>query len=372
MIIGVPKETKVDEYRVALVPSGVRTLTLAGHAVLVESGAGVGLGISDAEYRSEGARIVDSAEEAWSAELVVKVKEPIAEEFRFLREGLIIYTYLHLAAAEELAEALINSGAIAIAYETVQEEDGSLPMLVPMSEVAGRMSVQAGAKYLEKAHGGRGVLLGGVPGVEPGKVVVLGGGVVGYNAAKIAVGLGARTRVLDINLPRLRYFDDIFMGRVETQMSNTHSISKAVSEADLVIGAVLIAGARAPWLVTKGMLSEMKPGSVIVDVSVDQGGCIETSRPTSHSDPVFSVDSITHYCVGNMPGAVPRTSTFALTNATFNGLFEIAEKGIDKTLRDNYAMKRGLNVAEGHITHPQVAQSLGLTCKFPEKWTANY
>ncbi len=368
MIIGIPKEVKEDEYRVALVPAGARQLTLAGHEVIIERGAGSGSGISDAEYEAEGARIVDSAEEAWSCGIVAKVKEPIEPEYKFLRKDLILYTFLHLAAVKSLAQKLIESQTYAVGYETYQDETGALLMLIPMSEVAGRMSVQAGAKYLEKEHGGRGALLGGVPGVEPGKVVILGGGVVGYNAAKIAVGLGARTLVVDVNLPRLRYFDEIFMGRVEALYSNPHTVFSSVSEADLVIGSVLIAGAKAPWLVTRGMLKDMRPGSVIVDVSVDQGGCVETSRPTSHSDPTFSIDSVTHYCVSNMPGAVPRTSTFALTNATFPGLMELAEKGIAKTMKENYAMRKGLNVADGYITHPMVAESLELPCKFPKRW----
>lgn len=369
MIIGIPKETKADEYRVALTPSGARALSLAGHEVKVQSGAGEGSGISDTEYEEEGARIVQGAEEAWAADIVAKVKEPVGPELSFLREGLILYTYLHLAAVPKLAERLMESGSVAIGYETVQDQrDGSLPLLIPMSEVAGRMAVQAGSKYLEKEHGGRGVLLGGVPGVEPGKVVILGAGVVGTNAAKIALGMGGRTLVLDTNLARLRYLDDIFGGRVETMASNGHNILSAIREADLVIGAVLVAGARAPMLVTREMLGAMKPGSVIVDVAVDQGGCVETSRPTSHSNPVFVADCVTHYCVSNMPGAVPRTSTFALTNATFPGLLELAEKGIDKTMQSNYSMRMGLNVAFGSIAHPKVAESLNLACRFPEKW----
>ncbi|MDH4182819.1 MAG: alanine dehydrogenase, partial [Nitrospinota bacterium] len=297
MIIGVPREVKADEYRVAIVPAGVRQLTLAGHEALVETGAGKGSGILDAEYEAEGARIVQTAQEAWSAQIVVKVKEPLEAEYRHFRPGLILYTFLHLAAAPALARRLMDSGVIAIGYETVQEQDGSLPMLIPMSEVAGRMAVQAGAKYLEKEHGGRGVLLGGVPGVTPGKVAILGAGVVGSNAAKIAVGLGARTMVLDTDLRKLRRIEDIFGGRVETLVSNPHNVLSAVAEADLLIGAVLVAGAKAPWLVTREMLKYMKPESVIVDVSVDQGGCVETSRPTSHSSPTFVVDSVTHYCV---------------------------------------------------------------------------
>ncbi len=369
MIIGVPKEIKSDEYRVAITADGVRTLTLAGHSVLIERSAGAGSGISDSEFEREGAKMVDSAEEAWSADIVVKVKEPIEPEYKYLREGLILYTFLHLAADPKLAKELVTSGTIAIGYETVQDEKtGALPMLIPMSEVAGRMAVQAGAKYLEKEHGGRGVLLAGVPGVQAGKIAILGAGIVGTNAAKIAVGLGARTLILDTNLSRLRYLDDVFNGRIETIYSNSHNIRQAISEADLLIGAVLVAGAKTPWLVTRDMLGEMKTGSVIVDVSVDQGGCVETSRPTSHSDPTFVVDSVTHYCVANMPGAVPRTSTLALTNASFPGLLELAENGLEKTMQENFPLRMGLNVAEGHIAHRQVAESLDMPYKFPARW----
>ncbi|VAX22889.1 Alanine dehydrogenase [hydrothermal vent metagenome] len=369
MIIGVPKEIKPDEYRVAITADGVRTLTLAGHSVLVERSAGAGSGIADSEFEREGAKMVGSAEETWSADIVVKVKEPIEPEYKYLREGLILYTFLHLAANPKLAKKLAESGTTAIGYETVQDEKtGALPMLVPMSEVAGRMAVQAGAKYLEKEHGGRGVLLGGVPGVQVGKVAILGAGIVGTNAAKIAVGLGARTLILDTNLSRLRYLDDVFKGRIETIYSNSHNIRLAISEADLLIGAVLVAGAKAPWLVTRDMLGEMKTGSVIVDVSVDQGGCVETSRPTSHSNPTFVVDSVTHYCVANMPGAVPRTSTLALTNVTFPALFKLAENGLEKTMQKSFSLRMGLNVACGHITHRQVAESLDMPYKFPTKW----
>ncbi|MDH5510345.1 MAG: alanine dehydrogenase [Nitrospinota bacterium] len=368
MIIGAPREVKEDEYRVAMVPAGVRQLTLAGHELLVQTGAGKGSGIPDSEYESEGARIVETAEEAWSAQMVVKVKEPVETEYKYFREDLLLYTFLHLAAAPILARKLMETGVIAIGYETVQEPDGLLPILAPMSEVAGRMAVQAGAKYLEKEHGGRGILLGGVPGVSPGKVAILGAGVVGSNAARIAVGLGARTMVLDTDLRKLRRMEEIYGGRVETLISNPHNILAAVSEADLLIGAVLVAGAKAPWLVTRDMLKEMKSESVIVDVSVDQGGCVETSRPTSHSAPTFVVDSVTHYCVSNMPGAVPRTSTFALASATFPGIFQFAEKGIDKTIQENYDIRHGVNVADGNIAHPRVSGSLGLPCKFPEKW----
>ncbi|MBI4666359.1 MAG: alanine dehydrogenase [Nitrospinae bacterium] len=369
MIIGVPKEVKPDEYRVAVTPAGVRQLTLAGHETLVQRGAGEGSGILDAEYEEAGARMVDTAGEAWGANIVAKVKEPIPSEYQFLREGLILYTFLHLAAAPELAKKLLETGTVAIGYETVQDQaTGALPMLIPMSEVAGRMAVQAGARYLEKENGGRGVLLGGVPGVPPGKVVVLGAGIVGMNAVKISLGLGARTQVLDTNLTKLRMIDDIFGGRAETMYSNQHTVCAAIDDADMVIGAALVAGGRTPVLITRDMLADMKPGSVIVDVAVDQGGMAETTHPTSHSNPTYVVDSVTHYCVSNMPGAVPRTSTFALSNATFPGLLELAEKGIDKTMRSNYSMRMGLNVAEGMVTHPQVAESLELSYRFPEKW----
>ncbi|MBF0171484.1 MAG: alanine dehydrogenase [Nitrospinae bacterium] len=368
MRIGVPKEIKTDEYRVAVTPAGVRRLALAGHDVLVERNAGVGAGIADGEYEAEGGRIVDTAAEVWSADIVCKVKEPIAAEFPFLRDGLILYAYLHLAAAPELTRRLMESGTTAFGYETVQEKDGSLPMLIPMSEVAGKMAAQAGATYLEKARGGRGVLLGGVPGVAPGKVAILGAGVVGVNAAKIAMGMGARVVLLDVSLPKLRAVDDLFGGRVETLHSDPTSVLRTVREADLVVGAVLSPGAKTPWLVTRDHLKEMRPGSVIVDVSVDQGGCVETSRPTTHSDPVFTEEGIIHYCVANMPGAVPRTSAFALANATFPGLFSLVQKGVAETLRENYAMRGGLNVARGAVTHPKVAESLGLPSHFPETW----
>ncbi|MGK7346397.1 MAG: alanine dehydrogenase [Candidatus Nitrospinota bacterium M3_3B_026] len=370
MKIGVPKEIKADEYRVGITPAGARQLALAGHEVIVERGAGSGSGIADGEYEAEGARVVDSAEEAWAADIIKKVKEPIEPEYKYLREGLILYTFLHLAAAPELAEKLMETGVIAIGYETAQDEKtGELPMLVPMSEVAGRMAVQAGAKNLEAESGGRGVLLGGVPGAEQGSVAILGAGVVGLNAAKIAAGMGARVVMLDIDLRKLRYVDDLFGGRVETLYSDEHAVLQAARAADLVIGAVLVAGARAPWLIKRETLPSMKPGSVIVDVSVDQGGCVETSRPTSHSDPTFVVDAVTHYCVANMPGAVPRTSTFALASATFPGLAELAEKGAEKAVRESHTLRTGLNVAEGAITHPSVAESLGKPCRFPERWT---
>ncbi len=361
MIIGVPKEIKPDEYRVGMTPSGVRRLVLGGHTALVERAAGEGSGMSDDAYLAEGAQIADSAEELWnSAEMVIKVKEPVEPEYRFLREGLILYTFLHLAADRVLTETLLKKKVTAIAYETVQEADGSLPILIPMSEIAGRMAIQAGARYLEKPNGGNGTLLGGVPGVLPGRVTILGGGVAGCNAAKMAVGLGARVRVLDMSLARLRTLDDIFGGRVETVHSNPHTIYDAVIETDLLVGAVLIAGAKAPRLVTRRMVSEMKKGSVVVDISVDQGGCIETSRPTSHHEPVFSVDGVIHYCVSNMPGAVPHTSTLALTNANFSYAFEIAQKGLRIAVLENAALKKGVNTINGTLTCGKVADSLNM------------
>jgi alanine dehydrogenase len=360
MIIGIPKEIKQDEYRVAIVPSGVKSLAAAGHRILIEKGAGVGSGIEDEEFQGEGAELVDGPEKIFAlAEMIIKVKEPLPQEYYLLREGQVLYTYLHLAAAPGLADMLLEKKIIGVAYETVQEEDGSLPLLIPMSEVAGRMAIQEGGKYLQREKGGRGILLGGVPGVEPGKVAILGGGVVGFNAAKMAVGAGADVTLLDINLNRLRYIDDIFKGRVKTLMSNHHNIEAAVRAADLVVGSVLIPGAKAPYLLTRETLKTMKNGSVIVDVCIDQGGCVETSRPTSHSDPVYVVDGVIHYCVANMPGAVSRTSTFALTNATFPYAKKIADLGIEKALRKNKPLAGGVNVAYGHLTHKAVAESLG-------------
>jgi alanine dehydrogenase len=361
MIIGVPKEIKPDEYRVGVVPSGVKQFVSAGHEVIIEKHCGEGSGFPDSSYSAEGAEIVDTAEEVWKrADMVVKVKEPVNGEFGYMREGLIVYTYLHLAADGELTEKLLKAGILGIAYETVEAPDGSLPLLIPMSEIAGRMAVHEGAKYLEREKGGRGILLGGVPGVEPGKVVIIGGGVVGTNAAKMAVGLGARVTVVNSSLSRLRYLDDIFGNRIETLQSNPHNINEKVVDADLLIGAVLIPGAKTPRLVTKSMISRMKKGAVIVDVSVDQGGCVETSRPTSHHDPIYTVDGVTHYCVSNMPGAVPRTSTLALTNATFPLAFEIARKGAKKALAENAGLAKGVNVQEGRLTCEQVAKSLSM------------
>ena len=365
MRIGVPKEKKPMEFRVAMTPGGVKSLVRRGHEVLVEKGAGVGSGMSDAEYEAAGAKLV-SAEEAWGADLVVKVKEPLPEEYKYLRPDLILFTYLHLAASRELTEALLKSGATAIAYETVQLEDGSLPLLVPMSEVAGRMATQVGAYYLEKPMGGRGVLLGGVPGVAPASVVIIGGGTVGTNAAKVALGMGAQVYVLDVNHQRLQYLDDVFGGRLITLTSNEANLNKVVEFADLLIGAVLIPGAKAPKLVTREMVSRMKEGAVIVDVAVDQGGCVETIRPTTHENPTYVVDGVVHYGVANMPGAVPRTSTFALTNQTLPYVLKLAEKGLE-ALKEDPALLKGLNVHRGHLTHPAVAEAFGLPYTPPEE-----
>jgi alanine dehydrogenase len=359
VIIGVPTEVKDSENRVALTPAGALALVKAGHTVLVQAGAGNGSGMTDEEYRHAGAEIVPTASDAWNrAEMVVKVKEPIAKEYGFLRKDLVLFTYLHLAAGAELTQALIDSGITAIAYETIQLPDRSLPLLTPMSEIAGRMSVQAGAYYLEKAHGGRGVLLGGVPGVPPADVVIIGGGVSGTHAAKMALGLGAQVQILDINLDRLRYLEDVLHGRVITQMSSPMNIARACAAADLVIGAVLVPGAKAPHLVTEDMVKTMKKGSVIVDIAIDQGGCVETIHATTHSDPVYEKYGVTHYGVANIPGAVPRTSTFALSNATLPYMLMLANKGADKAMADNAALALGLNVRGGKITHDAVKAAL--------------
>lgn len=359
MIIGLPKEIKDSENRVGMTPGAVSSLTRRHHRVLVESGAGVGSSISDEEYRSAGAEIVPHAADAWSAEMVVKVKEPLAAEVQYLREGLLLFTYLHLAADRQLTQAMLESGVTGIAYETVETPGRKLPLLMPMSEVAGRMATQVGASYLESHRGGRGVLLGGVPGVAPADVVILGGGTVGANAAKIAVGMGAQVTVLDLNHDRLQYLDDIFGGRLQTRTSNEYSIEETVFEADLVIGAILIPGGRAPWLITRDMLPHMRDGSVIIDVAVDQGGCVETSRPTTHSDPTFVIDGVLHYCVANMPGAVPRTSTFALANQTMSYALELANRGLD-AVRESQPLQHGLNTHRGQLTHVAVAQTFGL------------
>src|SRR5881628_2895801 len=359
MIVGVPREIKPGEARVALTPPGARALAEAGHRVVVERGAGGGSGIRDDEYAAVGAALA-AADEVWQrAELVLKVKEPLPAESARLRPGQILFTYLHLAPAPELARALRDSGTIAIGYETVQRSDGSLPLLTPMSEVAGRLSVQEGAFYLGRARGGRGILLSGVPGVPPGNVVILGAGTAGLNAARAAVGLGADVSILDVNLDRLRHVDDLFRGQVVTVVSNSFNVEQVLRRADLLVGAVLVAGARAPRLVTKEMVTTMKEGGVIMDISVDQGGCVETIHPTTLLDPVYVVSGVVHYGVANMPALVPRTSTFALTNATLPYALAIANRGIAVAARDDAALAKGINVWRGRLVHPAVAAALG-------------
>ena len=364
MIIGLPKEIKDNESRVGLTPAGVKTLSDFGHTVLVEKSAGVGSGISDDEFRAAGGQIVETADEVWQrGEMVVKVKEPVGPEYQRMREGQLLFTYLHLAPDPKLTQAMLASKITGVAYETITNDDGHLPLLTPMSEVAGRMAVQVGAHYLQKPEGGRGVLMGGVPGVLPAKTVVIGGGVVGINSIKMAVGLGANVTVLDKNLERLRYLDDIFGTKIKTLMSNDYNVQESIANADLVIGAVLIPGAAAPHLVKKAMLKTMHKGAVIVDVAVDQGGCIETTHPTTHSNPTYYVDDVLHYCVANMPGAVPRTSTFALTNATLPLAVKLANKGFkDAIAKDNH-LKAGVNTYAGHITYEAVAESQNLAYK---------
>ena len=364
MIIGLPKEIKDNESRVGLTPAGVKTLSDNGHSVLIEKSAGEGSGIGDDEYRTALGQIVSSADEVWQrAEMVVKVKEPFGPEYERMREGQLLFTYLHLAPDVKLTRAMLESKVIGIAYETITNPEGHLPLLTPMSEVAGRMAVQVGAHYLQKPEGGRGVLMGGVPGVLPAKVAIVGGGVVGINSIKMAVGLGAHVVVLDKNLDRLRYLDDIFGAKIKTLVSNPYTVQDAIAHADLVIGAVLIPGARAPWLVTRDMLKTMHKGAVIVDVAVDQGGCIETTKPTTHSNPTFYVDDVLHYCVANMPGAVPRTSTFALTNATLPFALKLANKGFKNAIAVDIHLKNGVNTYKGHITYQAVAESQGLPYK---------
>jgi alanine dehydrogenase len=361
MKVGVPKEIKIHEYRVGLVPAGVRELVDAGHQVLVETGAGAGIGFEDAHYQAAGAGIAQRAEDVFAAsDLVVKVKEPQLNECKLLRSGQTLFTYLHLAADRDQAQALITSGATAIAYETVTAADGSLPLLTPMSEVAGRMSVQVGASCLQKAHGGFGVLLGGVPGVAPAKVVVLGGGVSGTHAAEMAVGLRADVTVVDRSVKRLRELSTMFGSQLKTVYSTANAIEELVRDADLVIGAVLIAGAAAPKLVTRAMVKSMTPGAVLVDIAIDQGGCFETSRPTTHAEPTYVLDGVIHYCVTNMPGAVPRTSTFALTNATLPYVRAIADHGWRAAIAKDAGLAQGLNVHAGHVTHEAVASALGI------------
>jgi alanine dehydrogenase len=360
VIVGVPRELKVREYRVGLVPAGADALVRAGHQVVVEAGAGAGAGIDDAEYLAAGAELAPGADEVWSrAGLVVKVKEPIEPEYARMRRGQIVYTYFHLAPAPRLADVLLERGVTAVAYETIQLADGSLPLLRPMSEVAGRMAIHVGAVTLHKGSRGKGVLLGGVPGVPHGKVVILGAGTVGMNAARVAVGLGADVSLLDVNLSRLAYADDLFGGRVTTLFSDPHTIDAQCRTADLLVGAVLVTGARAPRLVTETMISHMTPGSVVVDVAVDQGGCFETTRPTTHDDPTYVVHGVVHYCVANMPGAVARTSTFALTNATIGYALRLATDGVALATARDPALAGGVNTAGGHVTHEAVARSLG-------------
>jgi len=360
MLVGVPKEIKTREYRVGLTPSGVREIVSAGHKVIVQRDAGSAIGLSDDLYKKAGADLISDAKDIFArAEMIVKVKEPQLSECQMLHQGQVIFTYLHLAPDPDQAEQLIKSKATCIAYETVTDNDGGLPLLAPMSEVAGRMAAQEGARCLEKTNGGSGVLLGGVPGVTPGKVVVIGGGVVGLNAARIALGMGADVTILDRSLSRLRYIDEVFCGRIKTLFSTLDAIEHQLIDADLVIGAVLIPGAAAPRLVTRNMLSVMKPGSALVDVAIDQGGCFETSKPTTHDDPIYMVDGIVHYCVANMPGGVAKTATYALTNATLPYVSLLAEKGYLAAITLNQHLQSGLNIHHGHVTHPAVAAALG-------------
>jgi len=361
MIVGVVKEVKADENRVALTPAGAEAFADRGHQVLAEAGAGAGSGFADAEYRDAGARIVADAAGVWAeADMVLKVKEPQAVEFPLIRREQVVFTYFHFAASEELTRAIAATGCVAIAYETITDDKGRLPLLTPMSEVAGRMAIQQGAKFLEKAHGGRGILLGGVPGVPPATVVVLGAGVVGMNATRMAAGLGSLVYVLDVNLERLRYFSDVMPDNVITMMSNKANLRRALADADLVVSSVLIPGGKAPKLITRETLKIMKPGAVIVDVAIDQGGSTETSRPTTHRDPIYTVDGIIHYCVTNMPGAMPMTSTLALTNATITYALELADKGYSDAIRQHRSIAAGANIVLGTITHKGVADTFGL------------
>lgn len=361
MLIGVPKEIKNNENRVAMTPAGVFTLCTSGHEVLIETGAGLGSSFTDESYVEAGAKIVQTAEEAWNVDMVMKVKEPIASEYRFFRKGLILFTYLHLASEVELTKALLENEVVGLAYETVQLPNHSLPLLAPMSEVAGRMATQIGAQYLEKTKGGKGVLLAGVPGVSRGKVVVIGGGQAGANAARIAVGMGAHVTVLDLSVDRLRHLDEIFGTSIQTLVSNPFNISESVREADLVIGAVLIPGAKAPKLVSEEAVQSMKPGSVLVDIAIDQGGIFETSdRVTTHDDPIYVKHDVVHYAVANMPGAVPQTSTMALTNVTVPYALQIANKGFKQALLDNEALRKGLNTVNGSVTYKAVAEAQDL------------
>jgi len=361
MIIGIPKEIKNNEYRIGMIPGGVHALVKAGHKVLVQKDGGMGSGITNEEYVSAGAEILEKAEDIWGrAEMIVKVKEPIEEEWPFIHKDHTLFTYFHFASSRPLTEAMIESGAVCVTYETIEDEDGSLPLLTPMSEVAGRMAVQEGAKYLEKPQMGRGILLGGVPGVEPAHVVVLGGGIVGASAARMAAGLGAMVTILDIDLNRLRYLDEIMPKNVILLFSNAYTVAEKVKDCDLLVGAVLSTGAKAPVLVSRELIGQMKPGAVIVDVAVDQGGCVETCRPTTHAEPVFIVDHVLHYCVANMPGAVGRTSTYALSNATLPYALELANKGYREAALESKEIARGINVIDGKVTHEGVAEAFNM------------
>jgi alanine dehydrogenase len=361
MIIGVPKEIKNNENRVALTPAGTQELVKRGHTVYIQQSAGTGSGFSDEEYVRAGAKMLAGAAEVFSAaEMIIKVKEPVEQEYKLIKKEQLVFTYFHFASYEPLTRAMVDSGAVCLAYETVERVDGSLPLLIPMSEVAGRMSIQEGAKYLEKPMKGRGILLGGVPGVKPAKVLVLGGGVVGTNAAKIAAGMGADVTIMDVNLTRLRYLDDVMPKNVHTMVSNEYSIRELVKDHDLIIGGVLIPGAKAPKLITRDMLKTMRPGTVLVDVAVDQGGCIETCTPTTHENPTFIIDDVVHYCVANMPGAVPYTSTLALTNATLPYAIRLASQGWKKACVENTDLRNGLNVIHGEVVYKAVADSFNL------------
>ncbi|SDH98799.1 alanine dehydrogenase [Planococcus glaciei] len=364
MRIGVPKEVKNNENRVAMTPAGVVNLALYGHEVFIETEAGLGSGFTDEDYKTAGAQIVNTAEEAWAQEMIMKVKEPVSSEYGYFREGMILFTYLHLAPEPELTKAMLDSKVVGIAYETVQLPNNTLPLLTPMSEVAGKMSTQIGAQFLEKIHGGGGILLGGIPGVSRGKVTIVGGGVAGTNAAKVAVGMGASVTILDLNPDRLRQLDDLFGGDVQTLISNPFHIAESVKEADLVVGAVLIPGAKAPKLVTEEMIKSMKPGSVVVDIAIDQGGIFETSdRITTHDNPTYVKHDVVHYAVANMPGAVPRTSTIGLTNVTVPYAVQIANKGYEKAILENEALKKGVNTLKGYVTYKAVADDQGIEYK---------
>ena len=363
MIIGIPKEIKNNENRVALTPAGAKELVKRGHTVYVQHTAGENSGFPDSAYETVGAKILPSINDVYqTAEMIVKVKEPIVVEYPLVRKGQLVFTYFHFASDEKLTLAMMDSGSVCLAYETVENPDGTLPLLIPMSEVAGRMSIQEGARFLEKPQGGKGILLGGVPGVKPARVLVLGGGIVGYNAALMAAGMGADVTIADISLPRLRHLEEIMPANVRTLYSSTHNIETELPATDLVIGAVLIPGAKAPHLITKEMLGLMKPGSVLVDVAIDQGGCFETSHPTTHADPVYTVVGIVHYCVANIPGAVPQTSTLALTNATLPYVLELADKGWKEACKEDKTLYPGLNIIEGQIVYPAIAEAFGLPC----------